>query len=49
MASQEEKLQNTKGRSDMEMPWAAWNGELKINWDVTKELFGEGYVLTMEA
>lgn len=49
MASQEEKLQNTKGRSDMEIPWAAWNGELKINWDVTKELFGEGYVLTMEA
>lgn len=45
MASHEEKLPNTKSRSDMEMPWAAWNGELKINWDVTKELFGEEYVL----
>ncbi|MCR8844449.1 hypothetical protein NQ117_12210 [Paenibacillus sp. SC116] len=41
MVSQEEKLPNTKGRSDMEMPWAGWNGGLKINWDVTKELFGE--------
>ncbi|WP_213587736.1 hypothetical protein [Paenibacillus sp. J2TS4] len=44
MASYEDKLPNTKGRSDMEMPWAAWNGELKINRDVTKELFGEEYV-----
>ncbi|MBD8497895.1 hypothetical protein [Paenibacillus arenosi] len=41
MASQEEKLPNTKGRSDMEMPWAGWNGQLKVNWDVVNELFGQ--------
>ncbi|MCQ6559097.1 hypothetical protein [Paenibacillus mendelii] len=41
MVSQEEKLGNTKGRSDMEIPWAAWKGELKINRDIAKELFGE--------
>lgn len=44
MVSQEGKLHNTRGRSDMEMPWAAWKGELKINWDLAKELFGEKIV-----
>ena len=47
MVSHEKKLPNTRGRSDMEMPWAAWKGELKINWDVVEELFGEEYVLSM--
>ncbi|WP_152669164.1 hypothetical protein [Paenibacillus sp. DMB20] len=47
IVSHEEKLANTRGRSDMEMPWAAWKGELKINWDVVEELFGEEYVLSM--
>lgn len=26
-----EELRNTKGRSDMEMPWAGWQGSLKVN------------------
>ncbi|RJE86294.1 hypothetical protein D3P07_19685 [Paenibacillus sp. 1011MAR3C5] len=44
MVNQEEKLTNTKGRSDMEMPWAAWSGELGMNGDVAKELSGDLYV-----
>lgn len=44
MVSHEKKLSNTKGRSDIGMPWAVWKGELTINWDVTKEHFGEEYV-----
>ncbi|MFF2889305.1 hypothetical protein [Paenibacillus sp. NPDC057967] len=44
MVSHGEKLANTKGRSDMEMPWAAWSGELGVNGDVAKELFGDMYV-----
>ncbi|TVX89769.1 hypothetical protein [Paenibacillus agilis] len=43
LVSQEEKLPNTKGRSDMEMPWAAWNGQLKINREIAKQFFGEVY------
>lgn len=27
----ENQLKNTKGRSDMEMPWAGWKGNLRIN------------------
>lgn len=42
--SHEDKLKNTKGRSDMEMPWAGWTGELKVDWDAAVELFGEEYV-----
>jgi len=45
MERQGEKLANTKGRSDMEMPWAAWSGELGVNWDAAKELFGDEYVV----
>lgn len=37
----EDGLNNTKGRSDMEMPWAGWRGALQINEDLTAELFGE--------
>lgn len=33
-------LNNTKGRSDMEMPWAAWEGKLRVNWDQARLLFG---------
>lgn len=45
MESQGEKLSNTKGRSDMEMPWAAWSGELGVNWEAVRELFGKEYVV----
>ncbi|QOS79724.1 hypothetical protein JNUCC31_01865 [Paenibacillus sp. JNUCC31] len=34
-------LNNTKGRSDMEMPWAGWQGKLGVNWDITRKLFGD--------
>lgn len=37
----EDKLNNTKGRSDMEMPWAGWQGALKINEESAAQLFGE--------
>ncbi|NUU79537.1 hypothetical protein [Paenibacillus xylanilyticus] len=33
-------LSNTKGRSDMEMPWAGWQGKLGVNWDKARQLFG---------
>lgn len=36
----EVNLNNTKGRSDMEMPWAAWQGKLGVNWDQARQLFG---------
>ncbi|WP_341277984.1 hypothetical protein [Paenibacillus sp. FSL H8-0537] len=35
------QLSNTKGRSDMEMPWAGWKGELGVDWDKARQLFGE--------
>ncbi|MFS0838756.1 hypothetical protein [Paenibacillus sp. 1P03SA] len=41
IASCEGRLKNTKGRSDMEMPWAGWQGSLKLNEDIVSELFGD--------
>ncbi|WP_233147182.1 hypothetical protein [Paenibacillus selenitireducens] len=32
-------LNNTKGRSDMEMPWAGWQGRLGVDWEKTQQLF----------
>lgn len=40
IASEENKLNNTKGRSDMEMPWAGWKGILKIDEEKVAEYFG---------
>ncbi|MFS0868342.1 hypothetical protein [Paenibacillus xylanilyticus] len=34
-------LSNTKGRSDMEMPWAGWQGKLGVDWDKARKLFGD--------
>ncbi|MFE6075838.1 hypothetical protein ACFVQB_15305 [Paenibacillus sp. NPDC057886] len=34
------QLTNTKGRSDMEMPWAGWQGKLGVDWDKARKLFG---------
>lgn len=31
---------NTKGRSDMEMPWAGWHGKLGVDWAKAHQLFG---------
>lgn len=33
-------LNNTKGRSDIEMPWAGWQGKLGVDWDKARKLFG---------
>ncbi|EGL18391.1 hypothetical protein [Paenibacillus sp. HGH0039] len=41
IASCEDRLNNTKGRSDMEMPWAGWRGSLKPNEEIITELFGD--------
>ncbi|MCY9590578.1 hypothetical protein PC41400_17950 [Paenibacillus chitinolyticus] len=41
IASSEDRLSNTKGRSDMEMPWAGWRGSLKPNEEIMTELFGD--------
>ncbi|KOY16395.1 hypothetical protein [Paenibacillus xylanivorans] len=35
------QLNNTKGRSDMEMPWAGWQGKLGVNWGNARKLFGD--------
>lgn len=37
----EKGLKNTRGRSDMEMPWAGWLGSLKVEEAKVDELFGE--------
>ena len=37
----ENQLNNTKGRSDMEMPWAGWKGSLKIDEEKVTTYFGE--------
>ncbi|OKP83678.1 hypothetical protein [Paenibacillus sp. P32E] len=37
----EYELNNTKHRSDMEMPWAGWQGKLGVNRDILVQLFGE--------
>lgn len=37
----ERHLKNTGGRSDMEMPWAGWQGSLKIDEEKADKLFGE--------
>ncbi|PWW43873.1 hypothetical protein [Paenibacillus pabuli] len=34
------QLSNTKGRSDMQMPWAGWQGKLGVDWDKARKLFG---------
>ncbi|MGG4610311.1 hypothetical protein [Providencia sp. Me31A] len=39
--SVESQLNNTKGRSDMEMPWAGWKGNLKINEEKLIEYFND--------
>ncbi len=36
-----EKLGSTRGRSDMEMPWAGWNGELDLNRERLEWIFGD--------
>ncbi|SEG71325.1 hypothetical protein [Paenibacillus sp. UNC499MF] len=41
IASCESQLKNTRGRSDMEMPWAGWQGSLKLNEEIVSELFGD--------
>lgn len=40
IVSCENQLKNTKGRSDMEMPWAGWKGSLKVNEKRLQQLFG---------
>ncbi|ASA22453.1 hypothetical protein [Paenibacillus donghaensis] len=37
----EPQLNNTKGRSDMQMPWAGWIGSLGVDRDKAQQLFGE--------
>ncbi|CAH1194018.1 hypothetical protein PAECIP111892_01383 [Paenibacillus auburnensis] len=41
MLNGELHLNNTRGRSDMEMPWAGWQGKLGVNTAVLDQLFGE--------
>lgn len=41
IVSAESQLNNTKGRSDMEMPWAGWKGNLKINEEKLIEYFSD--------
>lgn len=41
MVSCENQLNNTKGRSDMEMPWAGWKGSLGVDDVRLQQLFGE--------
>ncbi len=36
----ERRLRNTKGRSDLAMPWAGWSGSLKIDEEKAEKLFG---------
>ena len=33
-------LDNTKGRSDMEMPWAGWQGSKGVDWGKARAIFG---------
>ena len=40
ITSAENQLNNTKGRSDMEMPWAGWKGNLKIDEEKATAYFG---------
>lgn len=35
------ELDNTKGRSDMEMPWAGWQGSLGVDWNKARAIFGD--------
>lgn len=41
ITSFEKELRNTTGRSDMEMPWAGWNGALKVDEKRIDEIFGD--------
>lgn len=41
LAKGELALNNTKGRSDLEMPWAGWQGNLGVDWDKARALFGD--------
>jgi len=34
------QLNNTRGRSDMQMPWAGWHGKLQVNQDRLQQIFG---------
>lgn len=40
IADPELYLNNTKGRSDMEMPWAGWSGKSGVDWGKAHQLFG---------
>ncbi|MGG4603468.1 hypothetical protein ACLPHM_01615 [Paenalcaligenes sp. Me131] len=40
IVSCENQLKNTKGRSDMEMPWAGWKGRLKVDEAQLQKVFG---------
>ncbi|WP_336431318.1 hypothetical protein [Providencia sp. wls1914] len=44
ITSAENQLNNTKGRSDMEMPWAGWKGNLKVDEAKIADYFG-GYLI----
>ncbi|MGF7047276.1 hypothetical protein J2T13_001781 [Paenibacillus sp. DS2015] len=35
------QLNNTNGRSDMQMPWAGWQGKLGVDWAKARNLFGD--------
>ncbi|WP_157259622.1 hypothetical protein [Paenibacillus sp. OSY-SE] len=37
----QERTLNMPLRSDIEMPWAAWQGNLKVNEDMVEDLFGK--------
>ena len=41
VAGCEKALSNTKGRSDMEMPWAGWLGRLKVDEEKVNAYFGD--------
>ncbi|OWA33321.1 hypothetical protein B9G55_21820 [Saccharibacillus sp. O16] len=34
------QLDTTQGRSDLEMPWAGWRGQLGVDWDRVNAVFG---------
>lgn len=34
-------LGNTQGRSDMQMPWAGWQGGLGVDWNKARTIFGD--------
>lgn len=40
IADPELDLDNTRGRSDMEMPWAGWDAKSGVDWGKAHQLFG---------